>query len=281
MKVLTMRNDCSPIEPLRVSGVEPALFSFYAFAQDTIIGVQVDRPIYEFHPLELDEARDFLSVQELAAVYLNYIFKIQQRGPYLLCGYSFGGLVAYEIATLLEKEGKEIGLLALFDTSHPQFSRNISVIELARFRVTYLTNRFLKYGKNLMYGKLSNIKADVLQFIIPRLRTIAWRVTRAAFRTANRPVPRIMRRETQAVATAWRTYTPGTCTNRLVLFRVEDRGVEYNRDMTLGWRACVTSDIEVHVVPGRHEDMMKKPYVHVLVEKLNSYLAGIGNRHSP
>jgi len=105
-------------------------------------------------------------------------------------------------------------------------------------------------------------------------------VTRAAFRTANRPVPRIMRSETQAVATAWRAYTPGTCTNRLVLFRVEDRGVEYNRDMTLGWSACVTSDIEVHVVPGRHEDMMKKPYVHVLVEKLNSYLAGVGNRHS-
>jgi len=270
--------DCSRIDTLRASGIEPALFSFYAFTEDTIASIQGNRPIYEFHPAELDDARDCCTVQQLAAMYLDDICRVQQRGPYFLCGYSFGGLVAYEIAALLEKEGKKVTLLALFDTSHPKLIRNLSPIQFARFRVTYLIDRLFKYGGNLISGRLMNVRADVRQFIVPRLRAIAWRVIRAVFRAANRPIPKTMLSKSQAITVAWRSYTPGICSTKLVLFRAERRGIEYNSDMTLGWKACAT-DIEVHIVPGRHEDMMKMPYVRVLVEKLNPYLTRADNRH--
>jgi amino acid adenylation domain-containing protein len=56
------------------------------------------------------------SVEGMAAEYLTEIKRRQPQGPYYLCGYSFGGLVAFEVARRLRESGDEIGLLGLFDT---------------------------------------------------------------------------------------------------------------------------------------------------------------------
>ena len=48
--------------------------------------------------------------------YLPAIRNIQPQGPYLLGGYSLGGLVAMEMAQALQAAGEEVGLLALLDT---------------------------------------------------------------------------------------------------------------------------------------------------------------------
>jgi acetoacetyl-CoA synthetase len=56
------------------------------------------------------------SVEAMAADYLREIKKRQPNGPYYLCGYSFGGLVAFEIARRLSEAGDQVGLVGLFDT---------------------------------------------------------------------------------------------------------------------------------------------------------------------
>ena len=56
------------------------------------------------------------SVEAMAADYLKEIKARQPNGPYYLCGYSFGGLVAFEIARRLSESGDEVGLVGLFDT---------------------------------------------------------------------------------------------------------------------------------------------------------------------
>jgi len=56
------------------------------------------------------------SVAAMAAEYLGEIKARQPNGPYYLCGYSFGGLVAFEIAQRLREAGDEVGLVGLFDT---------------------------------------------------------------------------------------------------------------------------------------------------------------------
>jgi acetoacetyl-CoA synthetase len=52
----------------------------------------------------------------MAIEYLREIKARQRDGPYYLCGYSFGGLVAFEIARRLSESGSEVGLVGLFDT---------------------------------------------------------------------------------------------------------------------------------------------------------------------
>ena len=56
------------------------------------------------------------SVEAMAADYLKQIKARQPNGPYCLCGYSFGGLVAFEIARRLSESGNEVGFVGLFDT---------------------------------------------------------------------------------------------------------------------------------------------------------------------
>jgi amino acid adenylation domain-containing protein len=56
------------------------------------------------------------TVEAMAVEYLREIKARQSRGPYYLCGYSFGGLVAFDMARRLWESGDEIGLVGLFDT---------------------------------------------------------------------------------------------------------------------------------------------------------------------
>ena len=56
------------------------------------------------------------TVETMAAEYLREVKARQPEGPYHLCGYSFGGLVAFEMARRLLESGDEVALVGLFDT---------------------------------------------------------------------------------------------------------------------------------------------------------------------
>jgi non-ribosomal peptide synthetase component F/thioesterase domain-containing protein/acyl carrier protein len=67
------------------------------------------------------------TVEAMAIEYLGEIKARQPRGPYYLCGYSFGGLVAFEMARRLSASGDAIGLLGLFDTMPSSLSWPLDV----------------------------------------------------------------------------------------------------------------------------------------------------------
>ena len=56
------------------------------------------------------------TVASIADACFREIRAVQQHSPYCLAGYSFGGLVAIEVARLLKNSAQEVGLLALIDT---------------------------------------------------------------------------------------------------------------------------------------------------------------------
>ncbi|MGW2490906.1 amino acid adenylation domain-containing protein [Streptomyces sp. NPDC001606] len=58
-------------------------------------------------------------IETMAAEYLAEIRRVQPRGPYRLGGWSFGGVVAFEIACRLRAEGETVALLALLDSGFP------------------------------------------------------------------------------------------------------------------------------------------------------------------
>ncbi|XP_022788744.1 uncharacterized protein LOC111328543 [Stylophora pistillata] len=61
-------------------------------------------------------SEDWGSVRELATRYVQLIVKEQRCGPYFLGGYSYGGLLAYEIASLLTEQSQRVEFLAMIDT---------------------------------------------------------------------------------------------------------------------------------------------------------------------
>lgn len=69
-----------------------------------------------------DSATAPRSVGALAREYVDMIRREQATGPYRLLGYSFAGLVAYEVAQQLRDAGEEVRFLALVDAVLPEWN---------------------------------------------------------------------------------------------------------------------------------------------------------------
>ncbi|WP_371529227.1 amino acid adenylation domain-containing protein [Streptomyces sp. NBC_01283] len=76
-----------------------------------------DTPVYALQARGLNaDEKCAADLPEMAADYVAQIRAVRPKGPYRLAGWSFGGLVAHEIATRLQGEGEEVELLALLDS---------------------------------------------------------------------------------------------------------------------------------------------------------------------
>ncbi|OPB36092.1 hypothetical protein A0O28_0108660 [Trichoderma guizhouense] len=71
------------------------------------------------------DALNIPTIEELAAIYVGEIKRRQPEGPYLLGGYSVGGVVAYEAARQLLEDGNEVEKLFLIDTACPTFASTL------------------------------------------------------------------------------------------------------------------------------------------------------------
>ncbi len=78
--------------------------------------IDSDHPIYGLQARGIDGLDEPLEcIEDMAEFYLNAVRELQPRGPYVLIGYSLGGLVALEMAQRLSAGGEQIALLAMLD----------------------------------------------------------------------------------------------------------------------------------------------------------------------
>ncbi|THA26460.1 amino acid adenylation domain-containing protein [Streptomyces sp. RKND-216] len=108
--------------PLRESGSRAPLFCVHAAGgiawayAGLTTSLGEDQPLYGLQARGL-EAPEVLpaTLTEMAADYLAQVRRVQPEGPYHLLGWSFGGLVAHEMAVQLQRDGERVGLLSLLD----------------------------------------------------------------------------------------------------------------------------------------------------------------------
>lgn len=74
-----------------------------------------------FYGLQASAEVPLTSIPDLAEFYIKQIKSVQETGPYIIIGYSFGAAVAFEMATLLENAGEK-ATLVLVDGS-PEYVR--------------------------------------------------------------------------------------------------------------------------------------------------------------
>jgi thioesterase domain-containing protein len=97
-----------------------------------------ERPVYglQAHGLEQRAVPDW-SVRGIARRHARYIRLLQPKGPYLLLGHSFGGLVAFEAAHQLTAAGEEVALLTIVDSAPPgrmRVSKSGAIVPSKRHR---------------------------------------------------------------------------------------------------------------------------------------------------
>ncbi|MEU1164216.1 thioesterase domain-containing protein [Streptomyces sp. NPDC005921] len=122
----TSDSDIGVLLPLRESGDQAPLFCVHAAAgfswgyAGLTSPLGTARPVYGVQARGLDGTEALpASVAEMAADYLDHVRSVRPTGPYHLLGWSFGGVVAHEMAVQLEESGASVETLAILD-AHPE-----------------------------------------------------------------------------------------------------------------------------------------------------------------
>ncbi|WP_377477713.1 MAG: amino acid adenylation domain-containing protein [Microcoleus anatoxicus] len=221
-----------------------------------------DQPFYALQPRGIEgENSPLTSIEDMAAFYIAAVREVQPQGPYFLGGWSFGGLVAFEMAQQLQKAGDTVALLAILDTLAPIPANQISFWDGCKFLLTTALGSvwpfLLDYFRLL--AAADNFSGKSLIRRIAQLNQVI------------QPIFRVF----QANSKATLAYAPPTYDNQITLVRSTSQTTTSDRDFTLGWNQLTTDKVEVIRVPGNHLTMLRTPYVQVLAQQLKQYFISI------
>ncbi|MET4391703.1 thioesterase domain-containing protein [Bradyrhizobium sp. F1.4.3] len=272
----------SHVVQLRGEGTGPSLVCFPGSGGNVHIFREMAAALPEGHPVYgidlgwlCDQTKDF-TIERLAALYTDVVKSLDKSGSYLLCGYSFGGLLAYELAARLVEEGHDVRAVLLLDAPNPSLLANLSPSETTQYRKRYLVDRLKRYRDHLLQGDVKAFASRGLAFIVSRASKPLLPLLKLAVRLTGTTLPTIIRSNDPGFLRAWNAYKPTTYPKNVVCFRVEDRGAEHQNDPSMGWSNCALGGVEVHVVPGGHVDMMAMPSVKAIADVAATYLRDNG-----
>ncbi len=212
-----------------------------------------DWPFYGVESSGLDgKETPHETIEEMAASYLRAIEEVQPDGPLHLGGYSFGGLVAYDIARLALEKGRSTRVLAILGVGAP-FKLPAEWEKQVRFATDY----FEDFQKLVRNAYLAEAKPDAP----PPFDC-------AAFEAKLPPMQRV----TLANLRAQVRYTPGAYAGGLDVFITEDQEPFAKGDPSLGWKAFATGPIEQHVIGGNHLSIFEEPQVRGLAKAITKCL---------
>jgi thioesterase domain-containing protein len=256
----------TPLFCLPGAGGEVSIFKELASQMDG------DQSVYAIDMQRFFAADRKFTVERLAELCCSVISAAQAHGPYHLCGYSFGAVVAYEVASRLKRNGEDVRVVVLIDTGNPAFRHQQSSAETKQTQKTYLSNRIGKYSRFLASGDIRQFASSFLALFASRAGVRTRRLIRRAFLAVNRPMPFVFRNNDRTLVEAWLAYNPPPSALPLLLFYEAHRRAEYGGDRTLGWRLCASETVDVELASGGHVEMMEARHVRGLAARLSEII---------
>lgn len=214
--------------------------------------ISTDRPIYGIQAKGVDGLEEPLErIEDMAKFYLDALSELQPQGPYILIGYSFGGLVALEMAQRLAGNGKQVALLTLVDTyPHPRYFS-------AGQRLWLSAKRIKGHIADLKRQPLPIAFSQILETIERRLhininedqkhRALPAETSRLSFAETTLRVK-------QSDLLALAHYRPRFYRGKIRFVRPETNSYLPN-DPTAVWEN-LAAEFEVEIVPGDHLEMI-------------------------
>ena len=299
-RALERRDDpsaASPLVAIQPHGSRPPLFfvhpaagivfPYFALARE----LGPDQPFYGLQALGLDGlAPPDRTIEEMARHYVEALRAVQPRGPYFIGGFSFGCLVAFEMAQQLNRAGQELGLVALVDEPAPVLGHRPSAALMARLFITgvgrtiwpHLHDYYYLVGSGPERAKKSGLSFPSLKELsklrpdADLLQSILARSTMANF---VRPESRLLALRQPAMKPMFElfvlhvrqtlAYRPEAYPHGVTVFQASSLGHTYDADPSMGWRVLAAGGVESHKIPGEHLELLRPPNVQVLAAKLN------------
>ena len=273
----------SSVVPFQPNGSQPPLFWFnwgpWDFRLPRYLGS--DQPVYGLQHQSQDGRRArYESIEEMAAHYIREMRVVRAKGPYYLGGFCIGGMVTFEMARQLQKQGEDVALLVLLDPdpinqrSDQSLSVEKSVPSLSA-HITYLRNKMKRHLRELAplgpQEKLSYALVRVKNRIMELRGKISWFGRKVLYESFDRPLPLALR--THHLATIYQraaqVYAPKLYQGPVILFITQGR----YRDGELGWGKHVAEFLEIHELETEHDDVFKEPYIQTFAEKLKARIS--------
>jgi thioesterase domain-containing protein/acyl carrier protein len=207
--------------------------------------------------LEPDE-----TIEAMAERYLAAIREVQPAGPYILAGYSGGGVIAYEMAQRLTAAGDIVEIVAMIDTLEPnEMRRPIGMLDRLRNMHRVKPWRFL-----------------ALPSVLLRYHLAPWVSRKLGVARAPAPLTSL---EAAAVAVdaayhrAQWAYQPLPYPGDILLVRAKDARMHFLRSgATLGWRNFVRGTIHQVDVDADHFTVFDDPAVSQMTTAIKAVLRG-------
>jgi amino acid adenylation domain-containing protein len=272
----------SPLVPIQTKGARPPFFCVHGLGGGVIGYAPLARhmpgqPFYALQAFgqEPGQTPDE-SIEQMAARYLQVVREVQPRGPYSLGGYSFGALVAYEMAQELLDQGETVALVALVDYAAPNSDY-----------------RRVRLNRNLLTGFITNLPAWAQDYAQLDARQQWGRIRRHVHVTPRRaPVQskqhpeaaiaryfddpsRIPARRRALIEVHLETaaaYEVKPYAGEITVLRAKRQPLWCSYDPTLGW-GQYSEHTSIRLVAGSHRTLLDEPYVRSLARELQRALA--------
>jgi thioesterase domain-containing protein/acyl carrier protein len=224
-----------------------------------------DQPCYGLQARGVEDGQDpHTRIEDMAATYIQAMQTVQPAGPYLLGGWSMGGVVAFEMAQQLHAQGQSVALLALLDGRIPtaddtfpeQDAEAISLVE-----------RYFGVSFGPMESLAELPEDEQLSTLLEEAKSAGLVPAELDVSQARRFVM-LLRNDLRATQTYELHLYPG----RITFFKAGETLTGTSADPTMGWSDWASGGVEVHIVPGNHANLMYEPHVEVLAEKLTACL---------
>ncbi|CAM4507023.1 non-ribosomal peptide synthetase [Nocardia ninae] len=284
---------------------------------DPLVPIRARRPMFFVHPLggnvlcyvplakRLDRDVPFFGLQaagaiagteplstvpELAAYYLESVRRVQPHGPYTLGGWSFGGLVAFEMARQLRQAGEQIADLVILDTVvlDPARQADLDIEDPDDTAKDILVRYF--FWELLLLQRGSDSKPETLGEFSTQDDTFEY-MAELAVREGVLPAgstKAVIRRLFGIYAANTRailTYRPEAIDVDVTLLRATEplpevlellhrTGGSMNDDPANGWGDLTTGRLTVLAVPGNHLSIVEEPHVAQVATLINDLIGG-------
>jgi amino acid adenylation domain-containing protein len=237
-----------------------------------------DQPVYAIQPVQEETAH--LSFEAKVSQYVEALHAFQPQGPYILAGYSFASMVAFEMAQQLRRAGHDVKCLALID---PSANKDTSLA--AYLSAFWGFTRNLPYWSSDFFGHLPPRKliadkvryqSDVFLRGLGNVFGLAPVLSERSELAASWDLEMLTNKMVglmEANLRSMKNYVAQRYPGRITIFRAQIRPLFHSLGYDLGWKVLAGGGLDIKTIPGSHVSIIREPNIRILGKEMQAALA--------
>jgi thioesterase domain-containing protein/acyl carrier protein len=235
-----------PVETLK-TGTGVPLFCIHPSGgvswQYQALGNYLDCPIVGIQQILRGNGADPRSVCDMAKNYADKIQGVDPTGPYNLLGWSFGGVVAHEIAIELQRRGSVVAPPIVLDTRP-----TIDTVDIHALSETDIMEEVVRFCRIVVPEQDGPLTYERVEELIRQRGAVE-------FSQYKQLLDSLVQNHNSNVA-LHRAHDPGVFDGDIVIFSAARNESDRGSTLLQSWRPYVTGDISVYPVDCTHQEML-------------------------